>query len=453
MNKVICDVCGTAYPETSAQCPICGCAKTSVDRTFVGDEDGYAYVKGGRFSKKNVRSRNSGTAPERVSAPARRPQERPEPERRERPAASERQERPSRREPEQEEQSNTGLILVVIFLLIAIIAVAIYIGIRVFGQDDPSVPKDPGTSQITLPSTAPTDPSSAVQVPCESLQLSSSTIEFKAKGSSMPLQVRTTPESTTDRVTFDSSDPDVVTVDENGLLVAVGPGTATITVKCGDAKPATCTVICNFGTSSTEPTDPVIPEFTFEFNTRYKDGNKWDTTLKYGDVWTCYKNDLSVDPGAITWTSDNPAVCTIQNGIVTIVGGGQTEIHAQYAGKTYTCIVRVDKKSVPNTDDTENPGEENPGEENPGEENPGDETPTYTINKTDVSIEVGESFELKLKDANGNVVEVAWEADNTAIVTVEGNKITGATHGTTIVSVIHEGVMYSCIVRVKAPQQ
>jgi len=45
------------------------------------------------------------------------------------------------------------------------------------------------------------------------------------------------------------------------------------------------------------------------------------------------------------------------------------------------------------------------------------------------------------------------QADNTAIVTVEGNKITGATHGTTIVSVIHEGVMYSCIVRVKAPQQ
>ena len=24
MNKVICDICGTSYPETSEQCPICG---------------------------------------------------------------------------------------------------------------------------------------------------------------------------------------------------------------------------------------------------------------------------------------------------------------------------------------------------------------------------------------------------------------------------------------------
>ena len=26
MNKVICDVCGTMYPDTAKQCPICGCA-------------------------------------------------------------------------------------------------------------------------------------------------------------------------------------------------------------------------------------------------------------------------------------------------------------------------------------------------------------------------------------------------------------------------------------------
>lgn len=444
MNKVICDVCGTAYPETSAHCPICGCAKTSVDRTSAGDEDGYAYVKGGRFSKKNVRSRNSGTAPERVSAPVRRPQERTEhPERRDRPASAERQERPSRREPEQEEQSNTGLILVVIFLLIAIIAVVIYIGIRVFGPDDSGVPKDPGSSQITLPTGGSTNPPSDTHVPCESLKLSSATIELTAEVTSLPLQVRTVPESTTDTVTFESSDPNVATVDENGLVVAVGPGTATITVKCGDAEPVTCTVICNFG-SDPQPTDPVVPEFTFEFNTKFKDGNKWDITLKFGDVWTCYKKDLSVDPGAITWTSDNPAVCTMQNGIVTIVGGGRTEIHAQYAGKTYTCIVRVDPKSVPNVDD------DDPDEENPGEENPGEDTPAYTINKTDVTIKVGETFNLILKDASGNAIEVTWAAENATYVTIDGNKITGAAPGTTNVSVTYEGVTYTCIVRVNA---
>ena len=27
MSKIICDVCGTSYPETAAACPICGCAR------------------------------------------------------------------------------------------------------------------------------------------------------------------------------------------------------------------------------------------------------------------------------------------------------------------------------------------------------------------------------------------------------------------------------------------
>ena len=62
MSKVICDVCGTAYPETAAQCPICGCAKNSADQTAAaavgsaGDTSAssYTYVKGGRFSKRNA---------------------------------------------------------------------------------------------------------------------------------------------------------------------------------------------------------------------------------------------------------------------------------------------------------------------------------------------------------------------------------------------------------------
>ena len=36
MNKVICDICGTAYPETATQCPICGSAK-QVDSNAVAD--------------------------------------------------------------------------------------------------------------------------------------------------------------------------------------------------------------------------------------------------------------------------------------------------------------------------------------------------------------------------------------------------------------------------------
>ena len=71
MSKVICDLCGTSYPETSNQCPICGTARP-VQSVAVNDTDkesgGYTYVKGGRFSKANVRKRNQGVKTERISA-------------------------------------------------------------------------------------------------------------------------------------------------------------------------------------------------------------------------------------------------------------------------------------------------------------------------------------------------------------------------------------------------
>ena len=106
MSKVICDVCGTAFPETAAQCPICGSAKASSAQTAAGaaqpegeNTTAYAYVKGGRFSKSNVRKRNGKSA-----APQRRPsQERQNPRRRD----------------SQEEPANRALIVVVILLLLA----------------------------------------------------------------------------------------------------------------------------------------------------------------------------------------------------------------------------------------------------------------------------------------------------------------------------------------------
>ena len=54
MSKVICDICGTSFPESATQCPICGCVRpaevVSVPETEE-EKTGYTYVKGGRFSK------------------------------------------------------------------------------------------------------------------------------------------------------------------------------------------------------------------------------------------------------------------------------------------------------------------------------------------------------------------------------------------------------------------
>ena len=37
MNKIICDICGTSYPDTADCCPICGCSRDAADGILGGD--------------------------------------------------------------------------------------------------------------------------------------------------------------------------------------------------------------------------------------------------------------------------------------------------------------------------------------------------------------------------------------------------------------------------------
>lgn len=411
MSKVICDVCGTAYPETSSQCPICGCAKKSGNQTGAADTSapvqeeaaGYSYVKGGRFSKKNVRKRNSN----RTRAPERR--------------------NPGNRQ--EEEKTNMGLIVVVILLLLAIIAVVVYIGFRFFDpQGSDGNPSGTQSSNIGGNTNSdPTSPSQKGEVHATAIKLSCSTMELLAAGDTFELKVETEPVDATDTVIFTSSNKEVAMVSESGVVMAVGHGEAVITVTVGTVK-AECTVVCSFG--GTEQPDDPVEEFTFEFNVYGKpdENGVYDVTFDTRKTWTAYRTSLTVDPADITWTSDDPAVCTVDKGIVTIVGRGMTKIHAEYGGKTYTCIVR---SRVPEV--TEPVGD-------------------YRLSDADgdATLYIGgsDSFTLRLLDKDGNAMDVQWIAKDPSIVTIEGNKITGVKIGKTDVYTEYEGVTYTCIVRV-----
>ena len=37
MSKIICEVCGTSYPSSAAQCPICGCVRPQNKQPASGD--------------------------------------------------------------------------------------------------------------------------------------------------------------------------------------------------------------------------------------------------------------------------------------------------------------------------------------------------------------------------------------------------------------------------------
>lgn len=408
MSKVICDVCGTTYPETASVCPICGCAKNTTEQTGAdiaqGEESSaYTYVKGGRFSKANVRRRNKkgkGTI------------------------AAQNADR---------ESTNKGLVVVVLLLLIAIIAVLGYIGVRfLFPRTEPT-PENPGISQETgdkTPSSS-TNPSAPATVPCTGVKLSSTTIELSEAGMAWLLSVEAEPLNTTDKVTFASSNEQVAIVSDAGNITAVGGGEAIITVTCGEAK-AECKIVCTFDPigPTTQPTEPpvTVPE-GFELKLTSKD---FTMSEKYPKPVSLYRETNGVKATDITWTVDNPEVAVVdEKGVVSAVGKGNTVVHATLGDQTVSCKVVV--AFTP---------------KDPSEVK-------YTTSHEDVTIAVGETFSLTLTDREGVKMDVQWVASEEGFVTIDGSRITGVAAGENgklkkiEISGIYEEVTYTCTVYIK----
>ena len=116
MSRIYCDVCGTAYSEKETHCRNCGCARPIKESALedAGTENSvYTYVKGGRFSKSNVRKRNQGKVFDDNSSVPEENREQPQ---------------------ENGERTDKGLVIAVCVLLLAIVAVVIYIVTRFFAS-------------------------------------------------------------------------------------------------------------------------------------------------------------------------------------------------------------------------------------------------------------------------------------------------------------------------------
>ncbi len=413
MSKVICDVCGTTYPETASTCPICGCAKNSAEQTAAESSNtgsaSYNYIKGGRFSKTNVRRRNRGkAAPQTTSQDGMNP--------------------------------NKGLVVVVLLLLLAIVAVLCYIGFKflfpVEETDNPS--SSSSTVQQGQQGDNVDDPA---RIPCTGLIVPFNNITLPDKDTSYLLSVDKQPANSTDTVVFASSDISVVTIDDKGKIYPVGPGEAVITITCGDVT-VRCTVTCTFGETpdpnegeegGEETPTPEVPEgFVLKFRNNNWVTNGFQISEQYPQPVSVYKEIDGVKATDITWTSDNENVATIsKEGVVTAVGKGTTKIHGTIAGQTITCTVYVAFDPVVK------------------EEQP------YTISNTDVTIGKDETFTLSLKDENGaNVQNVVWTANEEGYVEINGRQIKGIKDTSdllnkyVVISTTIDDITYSCKVRV-----
>ena len=176
------------------------------------------------------------------------------------------------------------------------------------------------------------DPKQTVSVTGVTLNKTSTELTV---GQSETLTATITPDNTTNKnVTWSSNAPGVATVDSSGNVTAVAPGTATITVTTEDGnKTATCVVTV---TAATVPVTGVTLSQT-QASLYY---NRTPNTL----TLTATVAPANATNKAVTWTSSNPSVAKVENGVVTALACGTAVITATAAddsGASASCTVTV----------------------------------------------------------------------------------------------------------------
>lgn len=339
MGKIICDVCGTSYPDTATQCPICGSARPSDAQTVNTDAEaegsaasGYHYVKGGRFSNSNVRKRNKANQ------------------------SGEKEPRRSKKEKQSGEEpkgkTSKGLIITVVILLLAVLAVVGYIVVRYF------LPAD-FFSGGSLSTTAAT-------TPCMQIQTAEPAVELTGVGTTHQLRVTCEPADTTDRVIYRSENPTVASVSDGGLVTAVGEGHTVVTVTCGNVS-VQCSVTVVMPTeppttelpTTEEPTTeppttepPTTEEPTTEaptqppeecvIKTQFGENRYNDVTIAVGDSLTfnLFGKESGEKKDAV-WSLKRGSCCNLTGNKLQAVSRGEVVVATTYQAVEYTFTVRV----------------------------------------------------------------------------------------------------------------
>lgn len=291
MSKIVCDVCGSTYSETEAQCPICGTAKSEAAKPVVEANGEDQTNKGGKFSRTNTRKTGHGNA---------------------RKSGQEKNNSNS----EEGAPSNLAMIIIVGVLLLAIVSVCVFIFVRLWDR-----PENPDPSSSSTQSTSQT-------IPCTGIELVDSanqTLNFTDLTQTAQLSVKALPENTTDTVvcTYTSSDPAVVQVSSTGLVTPVANGSATITIAYGSYT-ISVSVTCD------------IPKPITEIKLI-----KSEITLSPTNGLTVQLYDGELDPADIVWTSSDETVAFVENGLVTAVSNGKVTITAAYGELTASCKINV----------------------------------------------------------------------------------------------------------------
>lgn len=360
MEKIICDICGTSYPEKLDNCPVCGCSKD-----FLLEDTGEDALLDVTLEEEQA---------EQQAAPRRKNKEIFD-------FDEVNQEKPVRRQldeddfdddEEYEEEASPNVFLVVI-LVIVIVLLLLATGFFFFRYFLPAVAEETVPAETTaatqpLETEAPTETAPA-GIPCTDIVIPGGKIELGKNGLWL-MNVQVYPADTTDTLSYASGDESIATVTADGTVTAVGEGSTSIIVSCG-SKQISCNVTVDYsldaetvpegevpgmqveGSDATAPTEentdaPQETEATEATETtEATTSGPVELKLKQNDIsiFARYTSvqlemDCDVDPADVYWFTMDSTIAICHDGLITSTGSGMTRIYGEYEGQTVECIVR-----------------------------------------------------------------------------------------------------------------
>ena len=202
------------------------------------------------------------------------------------------------------------------------------------------------------------------------------------------------------KLIWNTTNANVATVDDNGNIMAVSPGVASITVSSSNGTTAACTVVVR--------------------------GKKVEVSnINFGysnislDIGQSAKINAIISPdnatdSRLTWNTTNASVATVDNnGNIMAVSPGVASISVSSSnGKTATCTVVVKEKNI--------------------------EVTGINLDQTQVSLAVGKTITISatVTPQNSSNKMLYWSTDDKKIATVDSNgTITAISPGSTIIRV------------------
>ena len=215
-------------------------------------------------------------------------------------------------------------------------------------------------------------------------------------------------------ISWSSSDKSVATVDGDGYVKAITPGTTKITASLFNSNfSASCTVTVI--KNSNDPTG-----ITLDIT---------NISGKIGDVQliNATVSPSNADDKTVTWTSSNSEIAYVTSyGVVTLKSAGTATVTAKTVnGLTATCIVVVKSSEIKPTG--------------------------ITLSTNSVTLEKGKSTTILATVSPDNATDktVTWSTNNSSVAVISGGKITAIGEGTTTITAkTVNGYSATCSVKV-----